>query len=647
MYDNEDEIKKKRRKLFIIIAVIVLIIIILLIFLLTRGGNKKPVNENKELKCELEVKSGTLGENGVYTSAVEIGFKSITAVSKDIEITKNTVGVNDNSRNKETFTVTKQGTYTVYGYIQDAAGNKGTCSIEVKVDPSKPTCELEVKKGTLGNNDWYTTDVEVGFKSMETNSETAKIEKFYLEKEVKLENDEVVRAETPTDNIDKLIIKDNQTTVINGYVIDSNGTEGSCTIVIKKDSEKPTCKLKVISGTKNNKGQYTDTAVVGLETAKDNTSDIAEKGVGVSKNYKEQTYAVTKSGTTTVYGYVKDKAGNEGTCSIAITKPTPVSPPKPVVSNPTCTINVTSGTLSNGQYTSNVTVSLSYSSTNNAKITKYGIGTKQELNGKNSYTVSSNGTVKLIGYVQDSNGKTATCTKTITVKKTEYALLSSQVKVGDYVAYNAGAWDSTVKIPTESGKFGGYTAGTNRMTGVTCGLSGEKARSGWQVMSVSNGKVVLIHSGTPECFYYNKATNSSTALAKISERAAIYKNATYAESARIFTYSEAKTMKEESLITGTYYYLAGEAKGTDTLWAVRSAYYQGRTLTGRSNYAQGIRPVVVLKSNVRTTGKTESGWVLTTTVYKDAEFELNIGITFDRFVEIANNTTEIVKNSVQ
>ena len=237
MYDNEDEIKKKRRKLFIIIAVIVLIIIILLIFLLTRGGNKKPVNENKELKCELEVKSGTLGENGVYTSAVEIGFKSITAVSKDIEITKNTVGVNDNSRNKETFTVTKQGTYTVYGYIQDAAGNKGTCSIEVKVDPSKPTCELEVKKGTLGNNDWYTTDVEVGFKSMETNSETAKIEKFYLEKEVKLENDEVVRAETPTDNIDKLIIKDNQTTVINGYVIDSNGTEGSCTIVIKKDSE--------------------------------------------------------------------------------------------------------------------------------------------------------------------------------------------------------------------------------------------------------------------------------------------------------------------------------------------------------------------------------------------------------------------------
>lgn len=645
MYDNEDEIKKKRRKLFIIIAVIVLIIIILLIFLLTRGNNKKPTNENKELKCELEVKSGTLGENGVYTSAVEVGFKSITAVSKDIEITKNTVGINDNSRNKETYTITKQGTVTVYGYIQDAAGNKGTCSLEVKVDPSVPTCELEVKSGTLGTNDWYTTDVEVGFKSMDTNSETAKIEKFYLEKEVlAIEADEVVRSEIPNENIDKLTIKDNQTTIIYGYVIDSNGTEGKCEITIKKDSEKPTCKLKVISGTKNNKGQYTDTAVVGLESVTDNTSDIAEKGVGVSKNYKDETYAVTKAGKTTVYGYVKDNAGNEGTCSIEITKPTPVAP---VTSNPTCTISVTSGTLSNGVYTSNVSVAMSYGSTNNAKITKYGLGTTQELNGKNTYTVSTNGTVKLIGYVQDSNGKTATCTKTITVKKTEYALLSSQVKVGDYVAYDAGAWDSTVKIPTETLKFGGYTAGANRKTGVTCGLSGEKARSGWQVMSVTDGKVVLIHSGTPECFYYNKSTNSSTALSKIAERAAVYKNATYAESARIYTYGEAKAMKEETLITGTYYYLAGEAKSTDTLWAVRSAYYEGRTLTGRSNYAQGIRPVVVLKSSVRTTGKTDSGWVLTNAAYKDAEFELNLGITFDRLIEIANNTTETVKNSVK
>ena len=93
MYDNEDEIKRKRRKLFIIIAVIVLLIIILLIFLFTRGNGKKPTNENTELKCELEVKSGTLGEDGIYTSAVEVGFKSITAISKDIEITKNTVGI--------------------------------------------------------------------------------------------------------------------------------------------------------------------------------------------------------------------------------------------------------------------------------------------------------------------------------------------------------------------------------------------------------------------------------------------------------------------------------------------------------------------------------------------------------------------------
>lgn len=647
MYDNEDEIKRKRRKLFIIIAVIVILIIILLIFLFTRGNGKKTVNENTELKCELEVKSGTLGEDGIYTSAVEVGFKSITAISKDIEITKNTVGISDNSRNKETYTISKQGTVTVYGYVQDAAGNKGTCSLEVKVNPAKPTCELEIKSGTLGNNGWYTSDVEIGFKTMESNSTTTKIEKYYLEKEiVSLDSDKVIRAEIPEENMDALTLKDNQTTVVRGYVIDENGNEGTCEITVKKDSEKPTCKLKVVSGTANSSGQYTTTAVVGLESATDNTSDIAEKGVGVSKNYKETTYAVTATGTTKVYGYVKDNAGNEGTCTISITRPKPTTPTNPE-SYPSCTINVSSGTLSNGTYTSNVTLSLSYSSTNNATITKYGIGTTQEFNSKNSYTISSNGTVKVIGYVQDSNGKTATCTKTITVKKTEYALLSSQVAVGDYVLYDAGSWDSTVKIPTESGKFGGYTAGTNKRTGVVCGLSGETAKSGWQVMSVSNGKVTLIHSGTPECFYYNKSTNATTAVSTIEARASVYKNATYAESARIFTYQEAKAMTESSLVTGTYYYLAGEAKSTDTLWAVRSAYYQGKTITGRSNYAQGIRPVVVLKSTVRTTGKGDNGWVLTNSTYKDTEFELGSSITFDRIVEIINSTKETITNNVK
>ena len=199
MYDNEEEIKKKRRNLLIGIGVVVGLILLLLLLIVvgSSGGDGGDTKQNKEIKCELEVTKGTLGSDGTYVSEVTVEFKSIQKISEEYAI-KKSIGTSDNARNKETYTITKSGTYPLNGYVQDEMGNKGTCSLTVKVSLSEPTCELEITEGTEGEDGWYTSDVEVAFKTMSSNSESSKIVKYYMEEEaVSLddEEEEITRAD--------------------------------------------------------------------------------------------------------------------------------------------------------------------------------------------------------------------------------------------------------------------------------------------------------------------------------------------------------------------------------------------------------------------------------------------------------------------
>lgn len=623
MYDDEEEIKKKRRKLIIIIVVIIILIILLLLFLLTRGSGKKPTTA-KELACELEVRSGTLGADGSYSTAVEVGFKSITAVSPEIEITKKTVGTSDNARNKETYTINKKGNIKVYGYVQDAAGNKGTCSLEVNVNPSEPTCELEVLSGTLGDNGWYKTDVVVGFKTKDSNSETATIEKYYLEKKTtELETDKVIRGEVPENNIEKFTVKDDLTSEIYGYVIDSNGNEGTCSITVKKDATKPTCTLKVVSGTQNSSGQYTTTAVVGLSTVKDATTEVVAKGVGKSKNYTQETFAVTDQGETTVYGYVKDQAGNEGTCSLVVSRPVSQGGTGTTekTSYPTCTLKV-SGTSSGNKYINTATVTFATkSSTNEATIISYGISTSATLNGQASYTISSAGNYNIVGMVKDSYGHTSTCSIGVVVEKETKpttSLLAEKVAVGDYVAYDAGTWSSNANIPTTNGNFGGYKLDASKNLSVSACRSGDNVTaSGWRVLSKSGNTVTIVHAGMPEC-YYHSATSATTAISTLNNRAKEYMNS-YAESARMMTYDDANANSSLQIVGGGYY--VATQKDSTTLYYISPT---GR-ISGSSARANGVRPVIVLKSTVRTTGQSNGAWVLTFDTTKDSgELEIEM-----------------------
>lgn len=627
MYDNEEEIKRKRRNLLIIIGIVVLLIILLLIFLVTRGSGKKKPDASKQISCELEIKNAQPGSDGAYHQSVEVGFKSINLISNEPEyaIQKSTVGTTDNSRNKDTYTTQGSGNYTLHGYIQDKSGNKGTCDISFEVRLSNPTCELEVVKGTKGSNGWYKSDVVVGFKSMDANSETASIVKYYIEKEiVDMDTSKSLRADPPANNIEKYTVKDNQSTTLIGYVIDSNGIEGTCRIVVSKDTDKPKCTLKVTNGKPNSNGIYTNEPVIAFNTVKDATSDIVGKGIGVKENYNTETYTVTKAGTTIVYGYVKDEAGNKGTCSTKIvrpsggggggTTPTPTPPtpptPTPTPAKPTCSLKITEGKSSSAnKYVGKVTVALTK---NNA--TQYGIGTAKEINSKTTYSVANAGTYTVYGTVKNSAGDVAYCSLKFTIVNGNY--LAKTAKVGEYVAYEPGNWSTTVSCNTSAAPTGtcategysfGYTKGKSKSTGVLCFYQDVKnkktAISGWRVLSVSNDEVTLVSAGTPECMYHSKNSSGSEFINKMKERAKQY-SSKYSKSVTMLDCSKAtgssdctSALKNESIMKiGTHYFLASVKSG-NTIWGVSGL----SNLSGYSDKAFGLRPVVILKSTVLTT----------------------------------------------
>ncbi len=134
-------------------------------------------------------------------------------------------------------------------------------------------------------------------------------------------------------------------------------------------------------------------------------------------------------------------------------------------------------------------------------------------------------------FVKNSIGDTQTPTE-------EYYLVD-QVEVGDYVAYDAGTWSSTVEEPTSNATFGSYTSGTNKGISVNSHTLGFKASTdGWRVFSKSGsgvtGVVTLISAGTPARGYYNSFEAERDAMITALNNFANtnFVNSTYATSAR-------------------------------------------------------------------------------------------------------------------
>ena len=107
-------------------------------------------------------------------------------------------------------------------------------------------------------------------------------------------------------------------------IVDKAGNTTDCVVDVYVDKEVPKCELEVV-GTQGEHGWYGGTApVVKFKTdpskIKD-TSGIATYGIGLSSknpNLNKETSYTVSPGITTVYGYVKDNAGNVGMCKAEV-----------------------------------------------------------------------------------------------------------------------------------------------------------------------------------------------------------------------------------------------------------------------------------------------------------------------------------------
>ena len=111
-------------------------------------------------------------------------------------------------------------------------------------------------------------------------------------------------------------------------IADKSGRTKNCPVKVYVDKTMPTCELQVTKGQLEATGWYSGEVEVTLKNQKDGESGLLTYGIGTSleeRNYNKGTKIKVNDGITTVMGYVKDKAGNEGICSLDVR----VGEPKP------------------------------------------------------------------------------------------------------------------------------------------------------------------------------------------------------------------------------------------------------------------------------------------------------------------------------
>ena len=337
--------------------------------------------DTKEPNCGLTVLSGTKDSSGAYVGTVKVGFASKTDATSGVQAYGIDVTSKANYNSKTSYSISKVGTTKVYGYVKDKAGHTKVCStsVTIKESPkvvSKPSCELQVSSGTKGTNNWYTTNVVISFKT-KTSTNGATITSYGIG-----------TSET-YNKLDKYTISKDGNHVIKGYVKDSNGYTATCSITIKRDATKPSCSLSVTSGTVANDGTYTSNITIGFKSKSDATSGMDSYGIGKSTTYANNTsYTITTTGTHTVYGYVKDKAGNTNTCSIKVTK-------KPLTY----------------EYQYSKDFAATYSSWSNWTTKEYTCGNPPSFKNTNTYQAEDLGSTKQISGYTYAVGKSITATQ--------------------------------------------------------------------------------------------------------------------------------------------------------------------------------------------------------------------------------------------
>ena len=260
--------------------------------------------------CEVEISSGTAGEESWYRT--DIGLKLTTSDNASGVSGKTlTTSTTASYGNTTTGTQNTDTSGTKWnGYVKDKAGNTNSCSKTVKRDTTGPTCSVTVSSGTKGDNDWYTTDV--GIQLNQSDERSGVIQKG-LAIEANPTNGKTSNTQTA-----------NTTRTWYGRVKDKAGNVTTCSKVVKKDAQKPSCSISITSGTEGKNSYYKSD--IGLKMSpSDEVSGIAKKGFATSSGSTNGNTTGTQTSDTTGttwYGYVKDNAGNTNSCSKTVYKDT-------------------------------------------------------------------------------------------------------------------------------------------------------------------------------------------------------------------------------------------------------------------------------------------------------------------------------------
>ena len=181
--------------------------------------------------------SGTPGNNGYYLSGVTASL----AVQDDRSgvIGYDISGINDATYNGQSsiyFANTNSVGLLAYGHVKDKAGNVGICkSSAINIDLYDPTCSLKIS-GKKGKNDWYTSNVEIDYKSV--NEVGSGISSCSGNSKC---SGKITTYKDDTSNY-----------TYTATVTDKAGRSGTCSISFKKDSTPPT-----ISFNQNKTGKIT------------------------------------------------------------------------------------------------------------------------------------------------------------------------------------------------------------------------------------------------------------------------------------------------------------------------------------------------------------------------------------------------------
>ena len=272
-----------------------------------KAGNISSSNTSLEVKDTIKptctiADSGTKGDNNWYRGNV-----ALKMTTSDKESGVASYGMN--TSNSATYNGTTQMTLTYdsksvtyYGFVKDRAGNIGTCSKTVKRDTVAPSCSLKTS-GTIGNNDWYKSNVTVSFASKTDSTST-------------VSNYGITTSTSASYNSKNNVTQINDTSNITyyGYVKDEAGNTNRCSTNFKKDSTKPVLSytLKKADGGAYSSGDLSDQDVVRTLSPTDNLSEIdhTERNTGSGWTLEEKLDKYTYTSSNNSSFRTVDKAGN-------------------------------------------------------------------------------------------------------------------------------------------------------------------------------------------------------------------------------------------------------------------------------------------------------------------------------------------------